>query len=198
MTDYEKIAQIAIQNNNVFKTKMITEAGIRKEKIKKMLEAGIIERIGYGIYALSREDIDEYYEFQQKCPKGVFSYGTSAFFWDLSDRVPNVLSCSVPRGYNTSRLKIDTKVRYHYVPKKLYYIGITETISPQGAGVILYDRERTICDLVRDRKKVDMQLFSTALNQYFMSREKNIRKLMKYGKEFKITEELEKYIEVLQ
>lgn len=137
-----------------------------------MLEAGIIERIGYGIYALSREDIDEYYEFQQKCPKGVFSYGTSAYFWDLSDRVPNVLSCSVPRGYNTSRLKIDTKVRYHYVPKKLCYIGITETISPQGADIILYDRERTICDLVRDRKKVDMQLFRTALNQYFMGREK--------------------------
>lgn len=77
-------------------------------------------------------------------------------------------------------------------------MGITETISPQGARVILYDRERTICDLVRDRKKVDMQLFSAALNMYFKSKEKNIRKLMKYGKEFRITEELEKYIEVLQ
>lgn len=198
MTDYERIVQIAIQNNNVFKTKMITAEGIRKEKIKKLLEAGVIERIGYGIYALGKEDIDEYYEFQQKCPKGVFSYGTSAYFWDLSDRVPNVLSCTVPRGYNTSRLKIDTKVRYHYIPKELYHIGITKTISPQGADVILYDRERTICDLVRDRKKVDMQLFSTALNQYFRSRERNMRKLVKYGKAFRITEELEKYMEVLQ
>ena len=198
MTDYERITQIALQNNNIFKTKMITAEGIRKEKIKELLEAGIIERIGYGIYALSREDIDEYYEFQQKCPKGVFSYGTSAYFWSLSDRVPNVLNCTVPRGYNTSRLKMDTKVRYHYIAKELYDIGITETISPQGANIMLYDRERTICDLVRDRKKVDMQLFSTALNLYFKGREKNIRKLMKYGKAFHITEELEKYVEVLQ
>lgn len=198
MTDYERITQIAIQNNNVFKTKMITAEGIRKEKIKDLLEAGIIERIGYGIYVLDREDIDEYYEFQQKCSKGIFSYGTSAYFWNLSDRVPNVLSCTVPRGYNTSRLNINTKVRYHYIPKNLYDIGITETKSPQGASIMLYDRERTICDLVRDRKKVDMQLFSTALNLYFKGREKNIRKLMKYGKEFHITEELEKYMEVLQ
>ena len=144
MTDYERITQIAIQNNNIFKTKMITEEGIRKEKIKELLDAGVIERIGYGIYVLGREDIDEYYEFQQKCPKGVFSYGTSAYFWNLSDRVPNVLSCTVPRGYNTSRLKIETKVKYHYVPKELYHIGITETISPQGSRVVLYDRERTI------------------------------------------------------
>jgi predicted transcriptional regulator of viral defense system len=198
MTDYERITQIAIQNNNVFKTKMITAEGIRKEKIKDLLEAGIIERIGYGIYVLGRENIDEYYEFQQKCPKGIFSYGTSAYFWNLSDRVPNVLNCTVPRGYNTSRLNVNTKVRYHYIPKNLYDIGITETKSPQGASIMLYDRERTICDLVRDRKKVDMQLFSTALNLYFKGREKNIRKLMKYGKEFHITEELEKYMEVLQ
>ncbi len=198
MTDYEMIIKIANENNNVFKTKMIVEAGIRKEKIREMLECGLIEKLGYGLYSLSGEDVDEYYEFQQKCPKGVFSYGTSAYFWDLSDKVPNVLNCTVPRGYNTSRLKIDTKVRYHYVPQDLYDIGIIEITSPQGAKIYVYDRERTICDLVRDRKKVDMQLYSNALNVYFKSREKNIRRLMKYGKVFRITEELEKYMEVLQ
>mgnify|MGYP000030817630 FL=1 len=198
MTDYEKIIEIANQNSNVFKTKMIVNAGIRKEKIKKMLESGIVERIGHGLYSLSREDRDEYYEFQQRCPKGIFSYGTSAYFWNLSDRVPNVLSCTVPRGYNTSRLKINTKVKYHYVSMKVYNIGITEIVSPQGATIQIYDRERTVCDLIRDRKNVDMQLYGNALNVYFKSREKNIRRLMKYGKIFNITEELEKYMEVLQ
>lgn len=198
MTDYEKIDEMARKNNNVFKTQMVIEAGIRKEKIREMLERGLIEKLGHGLYSLSREDVDEYFEFQQKCPKGVFSYGTSAYFWNLSDRVPNVLSCTVPRGYNTSRLKIDTKVKYHYLPQDLYDIGIVEIISPQGAMVRVYDRERTICDLIRDRKKVDTQLYSNALNVYFKSREKNIRKLMKYGKAFRITEELEKYMEVLQ
>ena len=198
MTDYEKIEEIARKNNNVFKTQMVIEAGIRKEKIREMLESGLVEKLGHGLYSLSREDVDEYYEFQQRCPKGIFSYGTSAYFWNLSDRVPNVLSCTVPRGYNTSRLKIDTKVKYHYLPKELYDIGIVEIISPQGAQIRVYDRERTICDLIRDRKKVDMQLYSNALNVYFKSREKNIRKLMKYGKAFRITEELEKYMEVLQ
>ena len=135
MTDHEKIIEIAKQHNNVFKTKMIVNAGIRKEKIKEMLENGKIERIGHGFYSLSSEDIDEYYEFQQRCPKGVFSYGTSAYFWNLSERVPNVLSCTVPRGYNTSRLKISTKVKYHYVPMKVYNIGITEIVSPQGATI---------------------------------------------------------------
>ena len=81
---------------------------------------------------------------------------------------------------------------------KVYNIGITEIVSPQGATIQIYDRERTVCDLIRDRKNVDMQLYGNALNVYFKSREKNIRRLMKYGKIFNITEELEKYMEVLQ
>ena len=198
MTDYEKITKIALENSNLFKTKMVVEAGIRKEKIREMLERGYIERVAHGLYSLCSEDIDEYYEFQQRCPKGIFSYGTSAYFWNLSDRVPHVLNCTVPRGYNTSRLKIDTKVKYHYVPKELYDVGVIEITSPQGAKIRVYNRERTICDLVRDRKKMDMQLYSNALNGYFKGKEKNIRKLMKYGRLFHITEELEKYMEVLQ
>lgn len=198
MNEYERIEEIARKHNNIFKTQMVVEAGIRKEKIREMLESGLVEKLGHGLYALSREDVDEYYEFQQRCPMGIFSYGTAAYFWKLSDRVPNVLNCTVPRGYNTSRLKLDTKVKYHYLPKNRYDIGIVEIISPQGAQIRVYDRERTICDLIRDRKKVDMQLYSNALNVYFKGREKNLRKLMKYGKLFHITEEIEKYMEVLQ
>ena len=43
-----------------------------------------------------------------------------------------------------------------------------------------------------------MQLYSNALNVYFKSKEKSIRRLVKYGKAFNITEELERYMEVLQ
>ena len=197
MTDYEKITRIANENHSIFQTSMIVKAGIRKEKIREMLEMGVIERIGYGLYALSTEEVDEYYEFQQACPRGIFSYGTAAYFWELSDRVPHILSCSLPRGYHTTRTKATERVTYHYVPQELYPIGRTEIISPQGAPIIVYDRERTICDLIKNRKKTDMQLYSTALNLYFRGREKNIRKLIRYGKMFHIVEELEKYMEVL-
>ena len=53
MTDYEKIEEIARKNNNVFKTQMVIEAGIRKEKIREMLESGLIEKLGHGLYSLS-------------------------------------------------------------------------------------------------------------------------------------------------
>ena len=86
MNDYEKIIEIALQNNNIFKTKMIVDAGIRKERIRELLEQGTINRIGHGFYSLTETNRDQYYEFQQRCPKAIFSYGTAAYLWKLSDK----------------------------------------------------------------------------------------------------------------
>ena len=197
MTDYEKITKIALEHSNLFKTKMVVEAGIRKEKIREMLECGYIERVGHGLYSLCNEDVDEYYEFQQRCPKGIFSYGTSAYFWNLSDRVPNVLNCTVPRGYNTSRLKIDTKVKYHYVPKELYDVGVIEITSPQGAKIRVYNRERTICDCFKYRSRLDNEIFNKALNAYANDKKKNLNNLSEYAKKLRVYKRVTELMEVL-
>ena len=197
MNDYEKIIEIAIQNNNIFKTKMVVDAGIRKERIRELLEQGTINRIGHGFYSLAEYDVDRYYELQQRCPKAIFSYGTAAYFWELSVKEPTILDCTVPRGYNTSKLNTNAKVHYHYVLQDFFDIGLTEIQSPDGKIVQVYDKERTICDFIRHRKRVDSQLYSNVLNIYFKSREKDLKKLAKYGRIFHIAKELNLYMEVL-
>lgn len=67
-------------------------------------------------------------------------------------------------------------LRCHYVKNDLYALGISQTESPQENTVRLYDRERCICDLIRDKKQVDMQLFTQALHEYFRSKQ-NTRRL---------------------
>ena len=54
-------------------------------------------------------------------------------------------------------------MRCHYVDKELYEIGITETVSPQGARVKLYDKERCIYDLIRNKDQVDIQIYTQAI-----------------------------------
>ena len=36
--------------------------------------------------------------------------------------------------------------------------------TPSGYPVKVYDEERCICDLIKDKKSVDLQFFSQALN----------------------------------
>ena len=65
-----------------------------------------------------------------------------------------------------------------------------------GSSIRLYDKERRICDLIRDRKHTDMQIYSQAIKEYF-NHQPNMRKLLKYGRQFGIEEKIRTYSEVL-
>lgn len=197
MNDNDQIIEIAIQNNNVFKTKMIVEAGIRKERIKEVLEEGQIKRIDHGYYALVDANIDSFYAIQQRHSKGVFSYGTAAYLLEMIRKCPKTIDYTVPRGYNTSRFNMEPKLKYHYVLDSLFDIGMTEIVSPEGELVRVYDKERTICDFIRHRNRMDAKLYSEVLNSYFKGNDINAKRLIRYGKIFHVSKELELYMDVL-
>ena len=141
--------------------------------------------------------VDEYKLIQLRSEKIVFSYGTALYLHGMSDRVPHFIDATVPQGDNVSRIKKEhPTIRFHYVKKELWDIGIMTIKSPQGAQLRVYDQERCICDLIRDKQAMDMQLYIQAIQGYFKL-ENNARKLLKYGKKFGIEEKIRTYMEVL-
>lgn len=194
---WEKIRSIAESSNGYIKTSDVEVAGISRPMIKKYLDAGKLEQVRKGLYVLADGLVDEFVLLQVQSSKAVYSYSTALYLWGLSDRTPHIFDMTFPRGTNISRLKKDnTNLRCHYVDRDIYEIGITETISPQGANVKLYDKERCICDLIRNKEQIDIQLYSQAIKDYFKSKPDN-RKLLKYGKVFGIEDKIRTYMEVL-
>ncbi|MCA5961923.1 hypothetical protein LC724_18220 [Blautia sp. RD014234] len=113
---------------------------------------------------MTDEFTDEFALLQAQSAKIIYSYGTALFFWGMSDRTPNILDITLPRGTNISRLRRDNpNLRCHYVQTEVYDLGITETNSPQGGMVKLYDRERCICDVIRDKEQIELQLLRRQL-----------------------------------
>lgn len=194
---WERIQAVAEKNNGFIKTAQVEQLGISRPMLRKYTEAGKLEQVCKGLYILASDIADEYALLQARSKFAVFSYGTALFLWGLSDRTPHTYDITVPRGTNVSLLKRDNpNLRCHYVQSDTYEIGISETASPQGATVRLYDKERCICDLIRDKNQIDMQLYSQAIKDYFKTKP-NIRKLLKYGKVFGIEEKIRTYMEVL-
>ena len=194
---WERIQAIAEKNNGFIKTAQVEQLGISRPMLRKYTEAGKLEQVCKGLYILASDMADEYALLQARSKFAVFSYGTALFLWGLSDRTPHTYDITVPRGTNVSLLKRDNpNLRCHYVQPDTYEMGISETVSPQGATVRLYDKERCICDLIRDKNQVDMQLYSQAIKDYFKTKPNN-RKLLKYGKIFGIEEKIRTYMEVL-
>jgi hypothetical protein len=66
-----------------------------------------------------------------------------------------------------------------------------------GYSVRVYDPERCICDMIRDKDNVDKQIYIQAIKEYFKGK-CNPRKIIKYAKEFNIESKVRNYMEVLQ
>lgn len=197
MNQIEKIKHIVRNNGGYIRTFQLEELGISRPTIKKYKESGVLEQVSRGLYSIANEISDEYVVVQKHCNKAVFSYGTALYLWGMSDRTPHIFDVTVPQGTHTSHLKkVNEDLRCHYVKFDFYEVGITQTISPQGGNVILYDKERCICDLIRDKDKIEMQLYSQAIKEYFKGKG-NTRKLLKYSKIFKIEDKVRAYMEVL-
>ncbi|OXS26024.1 type IV toxin-antitoxin system AbiEi family antitoxin domain-containing protein [Acetobacterium wieringae] len=196
-TAFQTIRDMAENSDGIITTKQIEAAGISRTRIKTLVEQGLLVKESQGIYSLSNMLVDEYKLIQLRSERIVFSHGTALYLHGMSDRVPHTIDVTVPQGDNVSRIKKDhPAIRFHYVSKERWDLGIMTIKSPMGAQLRVYDKERCICDLIRDKQAMDMQLYIQAIQEYFKL-ENNARKLLNYGKKFGIEEKIRTYMEVL-
>lgn len=187
-----------VRDDGFLYTYDVVKAGIRKEVLCEYLDAGYLEREARGIYSFSDTTADEYALLQSRGRKAIFSHGTALFLHGMSDRVPSTITMTIPQGYNVSRLQEDySHARFHRVKPDLWEVGVMEGASPQGSPIKYYDRERTICDLIRFKQKMDPQVFLQGLKEYFALSDKDTIQLMRYARIFGIDDKVQDYMEVL-
>ncbi len=196
MTKYDQILVIARAHNGVFTGEMMKKAGIPSIYISNLLKRDQISKIAPGVYVFHFADEDAMYFFQLQHSRAIYSFETALWLHGLSETIPEVLDVTFPKGYNPYRL-VDQNVSTHFASKKYYPIGQNKVKNIFGNLLIAYDAERTLCDLTRNRKKVDSETFSKAFKLYKQKPDRDFFKLREYAKEFRILPEIESILEVL-
>lgn len=192
---YKKILKIMKNNNEIITPVQLEEKGISRVYLSKMEEEGIIERIDRGIYVTKDFKYDEYYLFQLKYPKAIFSYNTALYFYEMTERTPIKMDVTVYREYNPHRFK--DLVNVYKVSKELYNLGVTEKKSPQGMKVKTYNLERTVCDIIKDKDCLDIETRNKAIKKCIKSKEFNASKMFKYAKKMNIYDKVKNYMEAI-
>ncbi|MDO4288743.1 MAG: abortive phage infection protein, partial [Eubacterium sp.] len=150
----------------------------------------------HGIYLSKDAWVDAMYLLHLRCPQVIFSHETALFLHDLTDREPLAYSVTVKTGYNPTRLR-NEGIQVFTIKAELHGIGLTTGQTPFGHNVPVYDKERTICDVLRSRRHIEMQTFQGALKAYVRRQDKDLRTLMLYAKRFRVEKILRQYLEVL-
>ena len=167
-----------------------------RNQLSKFVEQGILERTNWGVYVKTGELDDELYSMQQRAKKIIYSHETALYLNGLTDRTPFRYSITVPSSYKASQL-INDKCKIYYIKAQLIDLGKTELNTCIGNKVVVYDMERTICDIIRNRSKIDKQIFTESLKRYALRKDIDLNRLNNYARQFMVYKLLHQYMEVL-
>lgn len=196
MSFKEKLKKLFKDSSGILSTEEVEAAGIPRQYLWILKNEKEIQMISRGIYASNEVFEDEMYLISLRTNKAVFSHETALYIHSLTDRDPLFYTVTLPSGYNPSRLK-NSSIEVHTVKKEFFEIGKTTAKTIYGRGITVYDKERTICDILRARNKMDKYVLNEAIKRYVNSKEKDIHKLTRFAKIFRVEKVLDSYLEVL-
>lgn len=192
----EKILEIINNNNGIITNKKALNYGITRTALHRLKEESVIYSVSRGLYSLNDEIPDTMVIIQSRCRKGTYSHETALYFHELTDRTPTQHVMTVPARYNTASFK-DLPVSFRYIKPAYIEIGKTKMKTNQSNEVYVYDLERTICDIIRNKKSMEANVVNNALRQYAENKKHKYSILMIYAKKLGMEKKVRDTMEVL-
>lgn len=193
---FKRIEKIIKKQKGTLLSSDLDKNGIPRTYLSMMVSEGKLERVERGVYVLPDSLEDEMFILQKKYPKLIYSHETALFLHQLSDRTPFEYSVTVSSGYKVVEA-ISNKSKVYYVKEGLHMMGVVEVSSSMGNPINIYGVERTICDLIRSRNRIDIQIFSDALKRVSSKKGVDFYLMTEYARLFRVEKILNTYLEVL-
>ncbi|MBW7822111.1 type IV toxin-antitoxin system AbiEi family antitoxin domain-containing protein [Streptococcus thermophilus] len=195
MSNKETVLNYLKQNNGIITYKDCKELGVPAVYLSRLENEEKIFRVDKGIYLSTDGDYDEYYFFQYRFSRAIYSYVSALYLQGFTDEIPQYFEVTVPRGYRFNNPPQNLAV--HTVSKEIVDLGVISVKTPWGQTVKTYDFERIICDFIQNRKKIDNELFVKTLKAYVNYPNKNLTNLYQYSEKMKIINQTKQTLEVL-
>jgi predicted transcriptional regulator of viral defense system len=197
MIRIDKIRNEFKKYGGILKTSELNALGLSSRQIKKLIEEDVISKIKRGFYELSDEmPQEEEVVIARLFPHAVIFLESALFHYEYTDRIPLAWQIAVDKDSNKTQYDIDYPlIEPYYLESKFIEVGV-DIKEVEGITVKIYDRDRTICDVLRYENKLEREVFSNAIKRYVKDPKKNVRNLFKYAEIFNIKNKVQTYIGV--
>lgn len=196
MNKYEQISNLLRENKGYIFTAQVEKAGISRTYLSKFVRENNLERVAKGIYISQDTWADELYILQVCNPRIIYAGETALYLHGMIDREYTDICITVPPRFNQTRLR-NKGVIVHQQKAAIYQLGIVEVETNYGNVVRTYDKERCICDIIKNKENIEVQQFQAAMKTFMRDKTKDMSRLMWYGEQLKIRDEIVKYVEMM-
>lgn len=163
----------------------------------KMLESvrqGDLVQIRRGVYATADQLSAGMIDIETIVPGGILCLWSAWNIHQLTTSMPQAFHVAIKRDRKIS-VPSFPKIDLHHYTESILAVGVCNQVV-EGFHVRIYDMERCVCDAVRFRNKVGMDVCSEIIANYLARPERNISKLMDYARQLRMGSILENYLQV--
>lgn len=179
----------------------MTEAmglGIHRRDLYKLRDLGHLEVLDRGLYRLAdlpSPSQPDFITIAKKIPNGVICLISALAFHELTTQIPHFVHVAIPHNAYKPSLEYPP-VRFYWYREKSYETGVEEhTID--GCTIKIFDREKTLVDVVKYRNKLGMDIVLEALRIYWQSGSTDLNKLYGYAKLLRVERVLRPLMEAI-
>ena len=156
------------------------------DKIKQMLLDKKIFKIEKGIYS-DNNNVNYLEVLTKKYPNAVFTLDSAFYYHNLTDVIPEKECLALRR--NSTKIS-DNRVKVIYYQDKFFEIG-KSTLKVNGVDIQIYDKERMLIELIRNRKTLGFDYYKEIIRNYREIKDSlNIKKIAGYISKFAIEDYL--------
>ena len=162
-------------------------------QLLKEVEQGTVVRLKAGVYALPEALAKPMVDMQKLVPEGVLCLYSAWFYYQLTTQVPVEHYVAVEKSRKIV-LPDYPPIRLCYWNQTTYSIGIKEEMISEHQCLI-YDMEKSVCDAIKFRNKIGMDVCSEIVRNYIKRPERNLNKLAEYAKILRVGKTLQSIVQ---
>lgn len=182
-----------IQGNGGFVVTKELESRKDYEHLRKAVEDGTVVRLRQGIYAQSDALANTMIDVNKIVPNGVLCLYSAFMHYGLSTQIPGAY-CIAIESKRKVKLPEYPPIDLYYWKKENLEFGISD-LEIAGYKVRMTDLHRTICDAVKYRNKIGLDVCGEILDAYIKRPDRDLSLLNVYAEKLRIKKILTLYIE---
>jgi predicted transcriptional regulator of viral defense system len=127
-------------------------------------------------------------------PDGILCLYSAWRYYGMTTQIPDAYYIAIERKRKIKLPKI-IDINLVYQSSELLNIGKT-TATIEGIEVSIFDKERCLCDAIKYRNKIGIDVMAEILNSYLADANRNLNRLSEYAKLLRVFNLLSTYLNV--
>ena len=164
------------------------------EQLRRAIEDGTLMRLRNGVYVEMSALANNMIDVERIVPHGVLCLYSAFAHYGLSTQVPSA-TCIAIEAKRKVRVPDYPPIDLYYWKKENLEFGVMD-VEMSGYNIRMTDMERSVCDAVKYRNKIGLEVCSEVIRNYLKKQNRNLSQLAEYAKRLRVANILKNYLEI--